>query len=296
MTAPLMSASIEDRPRDLLVSGHVIIDRFLTVRHFPAADRTVPVVRVRSALGGTATNIAVAASRLGVSTGLVTRLGDGFPDEYLTHLRSRGIDLRGVERVAGRTTSTCYIVEDETGAQRTLIDQGAMAETRHAVLPGRWLGEYSWLHLTTADPGFQLRLLAAARAHGLHVAADPAQEIHYRWDRRSFHQLLRGSEILFGNRSEIERAMKFVGVHAPDGLLEHVPLVVRTEGRSGATAFSRTGRVHVDAARHSRLRTMVGAGDAFRGGFYAGWFAGQPLEGCLRAGARSSARWIEGTR
>ncbi len=291
-----MSAAVTDRPRDLLVSGHVILDRFLSVRSFPAADRTVPVLQYRAELGGTATNIVRTASKLGVATGLVARVGDGFPDEYVAELKRSGVDVRGLQRVRGKPTPTCYIIEDHEGTQRTLIDQGVMGESRGAPLPGRWLEEYSWLHLTTADPAFQLRLQELARARGLRVAADPAQEIHYRWDRRSFRSLLRGSELLFGNRSEIARALEFVGADRPEGLLEFVPLVVRTEGRGGATAFSRAGIVHVGATRPTRVRTLVGAGDAFRGGFYAAWFAGQPLFGCLTAGTRSSARWIEGTR
>ncbi|HKN07231.1 MAG TPA: PfkB family carbohydrate kinase [Thermoplasmata archaeon] len=291
-----MSGGVADRPRDLLVSGHVNIDRFLSVESFPPPDRTVPVLSHRAELGGTATNIVRVASRLGVATGLVARIGDGFPKEYIAELRSTGVDVRGVERVAGTPTPTCYILEDRNGVQRTLIDQGAMSKTRGAPLPTGWLKEYSWLHLTTADPAFQLRLLAAARKRGLRVAADPAQEIHYRWDRRSFRELLRGSELFFGNRSEIARALEFIGTRRVNGLLEFVPLVVRTEGRNGASAFSRGGTVHVPAAPHARVRTLVGAGDAFRGGFYAAWFAGQPLARCLTAGTRSSARWIEGKR
>ena len=226
----------------------------------------------------------------------MARIGDGFPEEYIAELRSTGVDVRGVERVARTPTPTCYILEDRNGVQRTLIDQGAMSKTRGAPLPTVWLKEYSWLHLTTADPAFQLRLLAAARKRGLRVAADPAQEIHYRWDRRSFRELLRGSELFFGNRSEIARALEFIGTRHVNGLLEFVPLVVRTEGRHGASAFSRGGTVHVPAAAHARVRTLVGAGDAFRGGFYAAWFAGQPLVRCLAAGTRSSGRWIEGKR
>jgi len=291
-----MDSTAGDRPRDLLVSGHVIVDRFLSVRSFPEADRTVPVVTSRTELGGTATNIVRAASRLGVATGLVARVGDGFPDEYVAELRRTGIDVRGLERVRGRPTPTCYIVEDTKGAQRTLIDQGVMGGGRPARLPSRWISEYAWLHLTTADPQFQLQLQRTARQRGLKVAADPAQEIHYRWDRRSFRELLRGSEVLFGNRSEVGRAREFVGATRTEGLLEFVPLVVRTEGRNGASAFSRAGTVHVPAARPTKVRTLVGAGDAFRGGFYAGWFAGQPLGACLTAGTRSSARWIEGRR
>jgi len=292
----MMTGVPPDRPRDLLVSGHVIVDRFLSVRSFPKADRTVPVLSGRAELGGTATNIVRAASRLGVATGLVARVGDGFPVEYVDALRQAGVDVRGLKRVDGRPTPTCYIIEDQTGSQRTLIDQGVMGGSERSSAFPAWLDDYSWLHLTTADPTFQLRLQKAARARGLRVAADPAQEIHYRWDRRSFRQLLRGSEILFGNGSEIARAAEFVGARRVEGLLEHVPLVVRTEGKAGATGFSRAGTFHVRAAPHARVKTLVGAGDAFRGGFYAAWFAGQTLPSCLTAGTRSSARWIEGVR
>jgi len=291
-----MTGAVADRPRDLLVSGHVNIDRFLSVSTFPEADRTVPVLEHRAELGGTATNLVRVASRLGVATGLVARVGDGFPGEYLADLEASGVDIRGVEQVRGVPTPTCYILEDERGVQRTLIDQGAMSHARGAPLPGSWIEEYSWLHLTTADPEYQLRLQSLARKRGLRVAADPAQEIHYRWDARSFRELLRGSELFFGNRAEVARALEFLGSRSTKRLLELVPLVVRTEGRVGATAFSRAGTAHVDAVRPARVRTLVGAGDAFRGGFYAGWFAGQPLSRCLAAGVRSSARWIEGRR
>ncbi len=289
-----MAAPPEPRPRELLVSGHVNVDRFLTVDLFPAADRTVPVTDYRVELGGTAANLARVASGYGVATGLVARIGREFPPEFLRRLRAARIDLRGVEQVSGPATPTCYIVEDRGGEQRTLIDQGPMGRTRGARLPGAWLSGYCWVHLTTGDPEFQLRLLRAARARGLHVAADPAQEIHYRWDRRRLSELLSGSELFFGNRSEVDRAVHQLGVTDPQGLLERVPLVVRTEGRAGATAFTRTGRVHVAAERPRTVRTVVGAGDAFRGGFYAAWFEGEPMRACLTAGTRASRRWIEG--
>ena len=288
-----MSRASLDRPRELLVSGHVNVDRFLTVDRFPAADRTVPLRGNRAVLGGTAANIALVASGYGVATGLVSHLGEEFPDAFRRRLERSGIDLRGVRTVKGGSTPTCFIIEDRRGNQRTLIDQGSMGDLYAAELPGKWMQEYSWLHLTTGDPVFQLRLAARARALGLKVAADPAQEIHYRWNLRPFRALLARSELLFGNRCEIDRARRFVGARTPEGLLAHVPLVVRTEGRQGATAFSRAGTVHVPAVLSRRARTAVGAGDAFRGGFYSAWFGGQPLRGCLRAGTRASRRWIE---
>jgi adenosine kinase len=285
-----------ERSRDLLVSGHVNVDRFLGLPEFPPDDRTVPVLSHREELGGTAGNLARVAASYGVATGLVARIGGDFPADFWTTLDRAGIDLRGVERVVGTATPAAYILEDARGRQRTLMDQGAM-DRPPATPPSRpWLREYSWVHLTTGPPEFQLALARQARERGVRVAADPAQEVHYRWDARRLAALLAGAEILFGNRSEIGRVGRLLGVRGPEGILGMVPLVVRTEGRDGATAFARGATVHAPAVRPRRVRTVVGAGDAFRGGFYAAWFAGRELAGCLGAGGRAAARWMEGAR
>ncbi|MCI4372222.1 MAG: PfkB family carbohydrate kinase [Thermoplasmata archaeon] len=288
---------MRNRPRDLLVAGHVNVDEFLRVADFPLADRSVPVVARRSELGGPATNLALTASRYGVVCGLVARLGDGFPPAFRKALEKGRVDLRGLETLPRRTTPTCYIVEDRRGGQRTLIDQGAMSDDPpHRFRAGAWLSEYSWLHLGTGPPTALLELQHRARAMGVHVAADPGQETHYRWDRPHLRTLLQGSELLWGNRSEVDRIAALLGVRRPDSLLRFVPLVVRTEGAEGATAFSRVGALHVRATRPRKIRSAVGAGDSFRGGFYSAWFAGQRLKECLTAGQRAATRWLEGAR
>ncbi|HTW39602.1 MAG TPA: PfkB family carbohydrate kinase [Thermoplasmata archaeon] len=286
----------ERRPRDLLVSGHVNVDRFLRLPEFPAHDRTVPVEAHRVELGGTAGNIARTASRYGVVTGLVSRVGDDFPERFWDDLRSAHLDLRGVERVAGRPTPTAYILEDRRGRQRTLMDQGPMGETPRQFPKRPWLRQYSWLHLATGDPVSQLQLLSEGRRAGLRATADPGQEVHYRWTDPQLRRLLAGSEILFGNATEVDRVERAVGARTTDELLASVPAVVRTEGTRGATAYTRAGTIHVPARRPSRVRTVVGAGDSFRGGFYAAWFEGETLEDCLHAGTRAAARWLEGRR
>jgi sugar/nucleoside kinase (ribokinase family) len=291
-----MAAPNADRPRELVVAGHVNVDRFLGLPTFPPDDRTVPVLSHREELGGTAGNLARVAAGYGVTTGLVARIGGDFPPRFWDELVRAGIDLRGIERVPAAPTPAAYILEDRRGGQRTLMDQGAMDRAPSSVPARPWLAEYSWVHLTTGPPAYQLALARQARARGLRVAADPAQEIHYRWDRHQLRALLACSEVLFGNRSEIARAVEMLGVRRVGGLLARVPLVIRTESRGGATAFARGRTVHAPAVRPRRVRTVVGAGDAFRGGFYAAWFAGRDLADGLRAGSRAAARWMEGAR
>jgi sugar/nucleoside kinase (ribokinase family) len=290
-----MDGASDERPRDLLVSGHVNVDRFLELPEFPPDDRTVPVHHQRVVLGGTAGNLARASVRLGVRTGLVARIGEGFPDGFRRRLDRDGIDLRGLQLLRRLPTPTAYILQDARRRQRTLMEQGAMGDGIRAG-PSRWpwLREYAWLHVTTGPPDLQLRLLDEARAHGVHVAADPAQEVHYRWGPTQLRRLLAGSEILFGNRAEMQRIVQLLRSGTVDRLVDRVPLVVRTEGADGVTAFSRSGTVRVSARRARRVRTVVGAGDHFRAGFYAGWLRGEPLEACLRAGTDSATRRVEG--
>lgn len=291
-----MASVARAHARDLLIVGHVNVDCFLAVSAFPGSDRTAPVVGSRTVLGGPASNIARVAASYGVRTSVLTRLGDRFPAEFWDRLRKDGIDLSLVERWRGAPTPTCYIVEDAQHHQRTFIEQGVMgAAAATAKVPAAGIARHSWMHVATGNPEWYLRLTEAARAAGVRVAFDPAQEVHYRWDRRTLRAVLARSEILFGNASEIGRAARISGVSTPKELVELVPLVVRTEGRKGASAFSRTGRIHVSATRPHRTVTLVGAGDAFRGGFYTAWFAGADLGRCLGAGTRAAARWIEGS-
>jgi sugar/nucleoside kinase (ribokinase family) len=281
------------RPLDLVVAGHANIDRILRVDGLPVSERTVPIREERAELGGSAATLARIAARAGVRTGLLTRVGPDFPPGFRAALHREGVNLTGVEVVPGTRSPSCYIVEDAHGHQFTLIHQGPMGSARDARIPVRLLRSTCWLHLTTGDPDFQLRLKEAARHAGVRIAVDPAQEIHYRWRAPRLSRLLEGAEILFGNDGEVRRIMHMLSVDRVSKLLDLVPLVVVTHGARGVSAHARTGVVRVPAARLRRLRQVTGAGDAFRGGFYGAFFGGRALKPSLEAGTRAAAAWMQ---
>jgi ribokinase len=247
----------------------------------------------REVLGGTAANIARSAAGWGVAAGVLSLVGEDFPPRFVEELRRSRVDVRGLLRVPGARSPYCVIVEDGAGGQFTLIDQAAMHDGVRGPVPNELLRGCRWVHLTTGPTAYQLRVGREARRRGVHVAVDPAQEVHYRWDRRGIETLLAGAEVLFGNRAEIDRVLALLRLRRREELLARVPLVVETRAGRGAIGWTRSRVVRVPAAKHRRLRQVTGAGDAFRGGFYSGWFSGQPIEDCLRAGTRSAARWIE---
>ena len=278
---------------DLLVVGHTNVDRFLDVVELPEADRTVPLLASHESLGGTAATIAISAARYGVRSGLVSLVGDDFPPRFRTLLTMAHVDILGVTAVRGARTPSCWILEDGRGCQMTVIDQGAMGDASRAAVPTQLVSAASWVHLTTGDPAYQLRVLQEARRLGRPVSADPAQEVHYRWGSNQLRTLLEGSEILFGNLAEVRAVTQKLGLHRMEDLLDRVPLVVITLGRNGARALTRAGPRSVAGGSPVEVSHVTGAGDAFRGGFYAGWFAGQPLGACLTAGTRAARDWLK---
>lgn len=284
---------LSGRPLDLLAVGHVNLDRFLWLAEWPAEDRTVPLERQTLELGGTAANLALAAASFGVRVGVASRVGADFPREFRERLRTSGVDLTDLVHVPGATSPTCFIVEDGRGHQRTMIDQGPMGDRPHAPARLPDLRRSSWVHLGTGPPDWILSIAERASRTGTRVSADPAQELRYRWSARPFRALLQRSEILFGNAAEVAHARRLLGYRSTEGLLDLVPLVVETRGSVGALGVARGETVAVPAHRPRRVRQVTGAGDAFRAGFYAGWFAGVPLTDCLEAGTRSAAAWME---
>lgn len=278
---------------DLVVVGHTNIDHFFRVDRLPAADRTVPLNGRETRLGGTAANIARVASSQGVRTALASQIGPDFPTEFRRTLVRGGLDLSAFSTISGARSPACFIVESARGEQVTLIDQGPMESDPGSPAPTRLLSRTSWVHLATGDPHYQLRVLTEARRLGLRVTADPAQEIFYRWVPASLRRLLGGSELFFANHAELARALQILRINDVRTLLEIVPLIVETRGPGGAVAWTRAGPVRVPAARTRSVRQVTGAGDGFRGGFYAGWFRGQSLRECLAYGSWAAARWLE---
>ena len=75
----------------LTVYGHVTIDQILRIQRFPVVNETVDVMDKKTTLGGTGSNIAIVAARLGVPTALAAYVGPDFPQAFSELIRDSGV-------------------------------------------------------------------------------------------------------------------------------------------------------------------------------------------------------------
>lgn len=261
----------------LCVYGHIAMDYILQLDHFPSPNTSVEVLEKRRYFGGTGGNIATLASAMGVPTAIVSYVGGDFPGDYRKFLREQGVILDDVVEVKGEETTTVWVVSDRDHNQIAYVFQGAMRRMdRYPVRIGR-AAESSWIHICTGNPRYYLEVMERCRGMGKKIAFDPAQEIHYMWDRKTLREALPRCDIFFANTSELQRAVEYMDAGKPEDLLRHVEIIINTRGAEGSVVYMREGGFRVPAIRPDRVVDTTGAGDAFRAGFYAGLYRGMDI-------------------
>ncbi len=268
---------VEKKPLRLCVFGHTTIDHVMTAPSLPEPDTSIEVTSHIVSFGGTGANIARAAARLGVKTYLSSPVGNDLPDDFRRTLESDGVDLSGLIFVENAMTPRCWIISDPGHRQMAIMDQGAMREAEKLVFPKDVVDRSTHVHVGTGRPGYYRRVMKYAREIGKVVAFDPAQEIRYVYTPEFFRELLSLADIFFANQREMEVAMAYLGLRDMSEMLEWVNVLVVTRGEKGSVILSDSKVFDIPPIPPKKVVDTTGAGDAYRGGFYAGLARGLPL-------------------
>lgn len=261
-------------------------------------------------IGGSPTNTSVGASRLGLRTGLVTRVGaDHFGRFIREQLQREGVDVRGVLTDEARLTALVFLgIRDperfplifyrEDCADMALVAQDLDPEfiaSAAAVL-------INGTHLSTPSVfAASMRACEIARANGGRVVFD----IDYRpvlWglagkdrgeDRfvaaaavtEKLQQVLPLCDLVVGTEEEIHILGGSTDTIAALRAIRErtAALLVCKRGALGCSAFPGAIPDSLDQGVVGRgfeveVFNVLGAGDAFMAGFLRGWLRGEPLE------------------
>jgi len=277
---------------DLITMGRVSVDLYPEQIGVSLPD----VQTFAKSLGGSATNVAVAAARLGNATAVITKVGDDPFGPYIRRaLRGFGVDDRfvGTDPKLRTPVVFCEIhppddfpllfyrepQAPDMMLTREDLDFGAIRAARVFWTTGTGL---------SAEPSRSVTLEAlAAREAGITVHdldhrpmfwGDPGEATRYA------REALQHATVAVGNRDEVEVA---VGTRDPreaaGRLLElGVKIAIVKQGPAGVLARTADQLVEVPPVTHLGVVNGLGAGDAFGGALVHGLLHDYPLERTLR--------------
>ena len=263
------------------IVGHTAVDHILRVPHFPAPHTSTFIRDHRVFFGGGAANIAAGIARLGVPVTLVSGVGGDFAGgDYERWLQGLGVQLDLATDPSNRTP-TAYVFTNDAGDQITYFEWGASRTFATREAPA-----LDFVHLATADPGFNVR----AAEKGRFVTFDPGQDIFW-YGRDQVERILARTRILFANRHEMDYLGGLLGVGRGE-LISRIEMVVVTMDAEGSVLYT-GGREHRIPVVPVKAVDPTGAGDAYRAGFLAAFHRGHtPLTSC-RVGATTASFAVE---
>ncbi|MEV0484666.1 5-dehydro-2-deoxygluconokinase [Streptomyces sp. NPDC050508] len=278
---------------DLITMGRIGVDLYPLQTGVPLPQ----VTTFGKFLGGSATNVAVAAARLGRSTAVITRTGDDPFGTYLHEaLRDFGVDDRWVTPAPGLPTPVTfcevfppddfplYFYRQPKAPDLEIdahdLDLDAIHEARIFWITGTGLSE---------EPSRTATLAALA-----HRAKSGTTVFDLDWRpmfwkdpsaaRPFYEEALRHTTVAVGNLDEVEVATGVREPHAAaQALLDAgVELAVVKQGPKGVLAVNRDGESAEVPPLPVNVLNGLGAGDAFGGSLCHGLLAGWDLEKIMR--------------
>jgi sugar/nucleoside kinase (ribokinase family) len=226
-------------------------------------DLELPTANEKNVVGGSATYAAFSAA-LFAPVQIVAVVGSDFPEATLSELASRGIDVSGVERAAGKTFRWAGRYAANLASRTTLDTQLNVFADFRPKLPAAFTGT-PFVMLGNIHPALQLEVLAQVKKPRL-VAAD-TMNFWIEGERKVLGEVLSKIDLLIINDEELRQLAEDHNVkRAAKRVLGMGPkrLVVK-RGECGAMLFDDHGCFFAPAYPLENEVDPTGAGDTFAG-------------------------------
>ena len=299
---------MSDPQLDIIAIGRSSVDLYGA----QVGGRLEDMMSFSKAVGGCPTNIAIGTARLGLKSGLITRVGDEHMGRFIREQCAReGVDVAGIHTDPQRLTSLVVlgIRDDKTfplifyrdncadsALDESDVDEAHIASAKAILVSGT--------HFARANTAAAQRLaMAYAKKHGRRIAFDidyrpnlwglaghgAGEERYIKSDAVSAHlrPVLADCDLIVGTEEEV---MIAGGVDDPLGALKEIrarskATIVMKRGPMGCVVFPGEIPDSIEDGVKGpgfpvEVYNVLGAGDAFMSGFLRGWLRDEPTATC----------------
>lgn len=276
------------RQFDLVVFGEFFSDMiFYGLRNQPRFGEEVKTSSFLIAPGGGLATAAIAASRLGSVTGIITRVGaDAEVLPTWNEILKAGLDVTACEirrdQPTALTVSVAYQSNRMMVTHEPINDRLEDLLTRKPVRDKLQKARHVHFACALRHPRRWIPVMKELREDGITISAD------FGWNPDlspvQLHSIVKYCEFIFPNEHE---AKAITGTsdarHALERLKEWVRVPVVKLGKRGAMLIAE-GKLYRQPALPIAIVDATGGGDAFDGGFLHAFLHGADWNECLMAG------------
>jgi adenosine kinase len=140
-------------------------------------------------------------------------------------------------------------------------------------------------------PEAMTKFAAECRELKIPYLYDPSQQI-LRLEGPELTRDMDGAHFLFVNDYEFDLISKKTGFDL-NQMLQHVDVIVITRGKDGSSIYAAGKEYNIPVVPEVRIVDPTGVGDAFRGGFLAGYARGWGWELCGQIGSMAATYCLE---
>ncbi len=240
---------------DILVVGSLAYDSIST-----------PAGKTERTLGGSANYFSLAAS-LFAKVKVVGVVGDDYAPNDLSLLTSRGVDVTGLQKKAGKTFHWAGAYDGNMNEAQTLVTDLNVFGDFNPELPATYV-DSQYVFLANIDPVLQLRVLEQVKKPKF-VGAD-TMNFWISSKKETLLKVLTKIDALLINEGEAKMLTgKTNAVAASDELIKMGPkAVVVKRGEYGFVLRTKEGHFILPAFPIANVIDPTGAGDTFAGGFF----------------------------
>ncbi len=238
----------------VLIVGSVALDTVIT-----------PFGKTDEALGGSATYFSLAASYFDQPR-IVAVVGEDFPQEHIRILRSRNVDLEGLEVEKGKTFRWAGKYGYDLNQRETLSTHLNVFEHFHPKLPEHYRTS-EFVFLGNIHPKLQLEVLGQIDSPKF-VACD-TMNMWIENEREALSELIRKVDAIFLNDSEARQLAQEPNLAKAARRIQDMGClkVIIKKGEHGCLFFTPHSHFSAPAYPLESVIDPTGAGDAFAGGF-----------------------------
>ncbi|MEM2637683.1 MAG: carbohydrate kinase [Candidatus Korarchaeota archaeon] len=254
--------------------------------------------------GGAPANTTVGVSRLGHSSGFITKLGDDEFGKYLLSvLEENKVDTSHVIWSREARTALAFVSIDEKGERSFEFYRHPAADQliRPDEISGEYIKSAKILHLGSVGMAVEpsrsahIHAMKVAKENGVLVSFDPNIRENLWPDPSVMRSVILSAiplcDIFLPSEDEMAFLFDDLETGAKKVLDMGVSIVVIKMGAKGAVAYTKEQKIFQKPFKVEVVST-VGAGDAFNAGFLHGYLSGKEISKSLLYGAGCAARVI----